>query len=62
MNIKVTVPKTLRWRCSWPEHAEIRETANPATPPICCVPVSDWVCSVMMITVEEYERRQRKAN
>lgn len=62
MNPRRRSTKTSKKTAKWPEHTEIRETANPATPPICCVPVSDWVCSVMMITVEEYERRQQKAN
>lgn len=62
MNLKVAVPKTLRWRCLNPHHAEIRETSNPCSLPICCVPTSDWVCSTIMVTIEEYACRRKKAD
>ena len=56
-NIHVEAPKVLRWRCPNSQHTEVRETPNPCSPPICCVPESDWVCSLMMVTVEAYAVR-----
>lgn len=58
MSLKVSVPKALRWRCPVAAHPEIVEMPNPCSSPVCCVPWSDWVCSTVMITVEEYDRRR----